>query len=109
MVPLGPRLRGRRRPPTPTVDVAALLHERLVAAAARCYPATARRFHQTGEVQLGFCLDATGGLARAEVRHPSGVPSLDAATLECVLPEAVPFPHAAAGQCFDVPVRFGLK
>jgi TonB family protein len=100
--------------PTPgrgstTVDVGALLHERLVAAAARCYPAAARRFHQTGEVTVVFCLDAAGGLARAEVRHSSGVPALDAATLECVVPDAAPFPLAAAGQCFDVPVRFGLK
>jgi TonB family protein len=95
--------------PAPVIDVTGPLHERLVAAAARCYPATARRFHQTGEVTVGFCLDVTGGLARAEVRRPSGVPSLDAATLECVLPEAAPFPRAASGQCFEVPVRFGLK
>jgi TonB family protein len=82
------------------------LSARLQAAAARCYPETARRFRQSGVATLEFCLDARGSLVRAAVQKSSGFAPLDEAATGCVLPGALPAgPEVGAG-CFTLPVRF---
>jgi TonB family protein len=89
--------------------LSALVHAQLAAVAERCYPAGAKRFHQTGAVGLRFCIDAAGAVAQAEVRAPSGAAPLDGAALDCVLPAATPFPRSTSNHCFEVAVRFGLR
>jgi TonB family protein len=89
-------------------EVSKLVRDRLVAAAQRCYPQAARRFGHRGVVGVSFCLDGAGSLARAEIVQPSGSVLLDAATRDCVIPGARPFPSEAGGKCFHVPVRFGM-
>jgi TonB family protein len=91
----------------PEVDVGALVHAQLLAAADRCYPSASRRFRQRGVVELSFCLDALGAPVSSQVTHSSGAPLLDAAARGCVVHEAGRFPAVAASQCFAVPVRFG--
>ena len=105
--PLSPTLSpaGERE----TVDVTALVHDRLAALADRCYPAAARRFQQRGTVQLSFCTDANGGAASTAITQSSGAELLDAAARGCVVENAVPFPREAASRCFSVPVRFGAR
>jgi TonB family protein len=82
------------------------LHARLRQAAVRCAPAAVRRFGARGEVQLEFCLGPAGGVERVVVQRSSGVAVLDEAATTCVVPGAVPFPAAASGRCFTVPVQF---
>ncbi len=87
-------------------NVSELLHARLAAAAAHCYPPAARRFRQRGEATVAFCV--SGGVAtNVRLDHPSGSSLLDAAATECVVPSASPYPDAANDGCFRVPVRFG--
>jgi protein TonB len=89
------------------VDFDALVHARLVSAAAQCYPAAARRFKQQGTVELSFCADASGALNQGAVKKSSGSELLDRAATECVLARASPFPSGAEGRCYSLPVRFG--
>lgn len=91
------------------LEVAAQVHARLAAAAERCYPASARRYQQRGTVEVRFCVDGQGAARDAQVQRTSGAGLLDAAVGDCVLPAAAPFPEVARGQCFTVPVRFGLR
>ena len=81
------------------------LHRRLAEAAARCYPAAARRLRLHGEVPVRFCLDARGGASGLSLVGSTGSAVLDRSALECVVPGAEPLP-AVAG-CFQVAVRFG--
>jgi TonB family protein len=90
-------------------EVASLVHAQLVAAAERCYPTPARRFRQRGTVEVRFCLDEQGRVGDAQLQRSSGSDVLDAAVGACVLPKAAPFPEAARGRCFAVPVRFGVR
>ncbi|MEW5740280.1 MAG: TonB family protein [Myxococcota bacterium] len=90
-------------------ELVSLVHARLAAAAERCYPASARRFQQRGTVEVRFCVDGHGAVREEQVQRSSGVDALDAAVGACVLPAASPFPSSASGQCFSVPVRFGLR
>ncbi|MFT3711038.1 MAG: TonB family protein [Archangium sp.] len=94
-------------PAAPTPDFDALVHGRLVNAAAQCYPAAARRFKQQGTVELSFCADASGALNQGSVKKSSGSELLDRAATECVLARASPFPSGAEGRCYSLPVRFG--
>jgi TonB family protein len=80
------------------------LHARLAASAERCYPAQARRFRQTGEVTLKFCL-ASGAADQISLDGSTGSPLLDEAARTCVLDGARPLPEITG--CFAVPVRFG--
>jgi TonB family protein len=83
------------------------LNARLQAAAARCYPDSARRFRQAGVAQVEFCLDARGALMKSSIQRSSGIGALDDAATGCVLPGALPAgPEVGAG-CFTLPVRFG--
>jgi TonB family protein len=82
------------------------VHQRLRDAAVQCSPAAARRFGGRGEVLLSFCLAATGAVDRVEVLRTSGLTVLDEAATGCVVPRGAPYPAAAAGRCFQVPVRF---
>ena len=86
-------------------DVTAL-HAALAESARRCYPAAAKRFHLTGEAQLAFCLDASGGLKSTTLASSTGQSVLDAAAKDCVIAGAMPLPARAAGGCYTVPVRF---
>jgi TonB family protein len=81
------------------------LHRRLAEAAARCYPASARRFRLKGEVPLHFCLDAQGTPSALSLEGSTGSALLDNSALECVVPGAQPL--AGFEGCFLVPVRFG--
>jgi TonB family protein len=81
------------------------LHRRLAAAAARCYPAAARRFRLQGEVPLHFCLDAAGTPTAVRLQGSTGSSLLDSSALECVVPGAQPLPGFEG--CFLVPVHFG--
>ncbi len=90
---------------TATLDTTEL-SRRLQAVAARCYPAAARRFRQTGEAEVRFCLDGAGALAESTVSRSSGSDLLDRAASGCVVPGAAPFGAEAHGRCFTVPVRF---
>jgi TonB family protein len=87
------------------LDTAAL-SRRLQQVALRCYPAAARRFRQTGEAQVRFCLDGAGALRESTVVHSAGSDLLDRAARECVVPGAAPFGPETFGRCFTVPVRF---
>lgn len=84
------------------------LSQRLQQVALRCYPPAARRFRQTGEAQVRFCLDPAGTLRESKVTHSSGSELLDRAASDCVVPGAAPFGPEALGRCFEVPVRFRL-
>lgn len=79
---------------------------RLQEGALRCYPVAARRFRQTGEAKIRFCVDAAGALSQSVVAATSGSDLLDRAAIECVLPGAAPFLPGAFGHCFTLPVRF---
>ena len=81
------------------------LHRRLALAAARCYPAAARRFRLQGEVPVHFCLDATGAATALSLEGSTGSPLLDRSALECVVPGAQPL--SGFEGCFLVPVHFG--
>jgi protein TonB len=81
------------------------LHRRLAAAAARCYPAAARRFRLQGEVPVHFCLDAAGTTTALSLEGSTGSPLLDRSALECVVPGAQPL--SGFEGCFLVPVHFG--
>jgi protein TonB len=83
------------------------MHARLAALAERCYPPVARRFRQQGVVELLFSVDGAGALTQQTVGRSSGVASLDRAAMECVVPQAAPFPAPTRGYRFRVPVRFG--
>ncbi len=83
------------------------LHQRLAAAALRCYPDAARRFRARGEVVVSFCLDGTGNATDVARVASSGSALLDRAATECVLPGALPVPGAAG--CYRVPVVFGSR
>jgi TonB family protein len=98
---------GGRSGGGPGADVVAAMHQRLAAAAGRCYPQAARRFRQQGSVGMSFCVDLGGFPTQVQVTEPSGLELLDAAARDCVVPGASPFPQSAAGTCFTVPVRFG--
>ena len=87
------------------IDTTAL-SRRLQAVALRCYPAAARRFHQTGEAQIEFCLDGAGALRETTVIQSTGSGLLDHAATDCVVPGAAPFGAETFGRCFTVPVRF---
>ena len=82
------------------------LHTRLTASALRCYPAQARRFRQEGTAWIAFCLDPRGAPRALALQSSSGSALLDAAALDCVLPNAAPLPPRAG--CFSLPVRFTL-
>ena len=82
------------------------LSRRLQAGALRCYPSAARRFAQTGEAQVRFCLGETGGLGEVTIASSSGSQLLDRAATGCVVPSAAPFGAQTFGRCFTVPVRF---
>ena len=81
------------------------LHRRLAEAAARCYPAAARRFRLQGVVPVHFCLDARGGASALSLQGSTGSALLDRSALECVVPGAQPLDGFEG--CFLVPVRFG--
>jgi TonB family protein len=83
----------------------AALHQRLAAAALRCYPEAARRFRTRGEVVVSFCLDPAGHARQVTPVASSGSALLDRAATDCVLPGALPMPGAAG--CYRVPVVFG--
>ncbi len=87
------------------IDTAAL-SARLQRVALTCYPAAARRFHQTGEAQIRFCLDAAGVLRESTLIRSAGSELLDHAARDCVVPGAAPFGPETFGRCFTVPVRF---
>jgi TonB family protein len=87
-------------------ELAALVHQRFVEASRTCYPSALRRYHQTGEAELQFCVDAAGQVEHPVLSHSSGVPALDEAALGCVLANVVPLPPETGGVCFTVPVRF---
>ncbi len=91
---------GEGSPPAVTA-----LHQRLAAAALRCYPDAARRFRARGEVVLSFCLDPAGNPREVARVASSGSVLLDRAATDCVLPGALPVPGAAG--CYRVPVVFG--
>ena len=95
---------GPKGPEAP-LDTAAL-SRRLQQVALRCYPAAARRFRQTGEAQVRFCLDGAGALRESKVIHSTGSALLDHAATDCVVPGAAPFGPETFGRCFAVPVRF---
>ena len=90
------------------VDIAAL-HNRLALAAVDCYPASARKFRQAGTATLHFCVSERGTPTGASLTASSGFSNLDSAVLDCVVPRATGLPLLAAGQCFDVPIRFGAR
>ena len=46
-------------------------------AALRCYPAAARRFRQSGDGQVRFCLDPAGALKDSTVAQSTGSELLD--------------------------------
>ena len=94
-----------RAPVAAPLDTSAL-SRRLQQVALRCYPAAARRFRQTGEAQVRFCLDGTGALRDTTVIHSTGSELLDHAASGCVVPGAAPFGPETFGRCFTVPVRF---
>ena len=79
---------------------------RLQQGAAHCYPAAARRFRQTGEASVHFCLDGAGAVRALTVATSSGSPLLDEAATGCVVPAAAPFGPVTFGRCFTLPVRF---
>lgn len=81
-----------------------VLHARLSAAAAHCYPASARRFRIRGRTDVSFCIGADGSVSRIERRKSSGSAVLDRAAIECVLPRAAPLP--GPGGCFTAPIVF---
>jgi len=81
------------------------LHRRLAEAAARCYPAAARRFRLQGQVPLHFCLDAAGTATALNLQGSTGSAVLDRSALECVVPGAQPL--SGFEGCFLVPVHFG--
>lgn len=81
------------------------IHARLRAAAARCYPAAARRYRLQGVVEVSFCVGQGGEVARSAKEVGSGSAVLDRAALDCVIPGAAPYPGDA--RCYRVPVRFG--
>ncbi|MBS1153506.1 MAG: hypothetical protein H6Q89_5204, partial [Myxococcaceae bacterium] len=95
---------GAQGPEAP-LDTAAL-SRRLQQVALRCYPAAARRFRQTGEAQVRFCLDGAGALRESKVIQSTGSALLDHAATDCVVPGAAPFGPETFGRCFAVPVRF---
>lgn len=90
--------------PPPAVDLRAL-SARLAEAARACYPAAARRFHATGEVELAFCAGADGRALSVSLRGTTGSSALDAAAQECVLDRAAPLPVTQG--CYVLPVHFG--
>ncbi|MDQ3265329.1 MAG: energy transducer TonB [Myxococcota bacterium] len=59
-----------------------------------------------GELRLEFCVDGRGEAIGVRVAGGSGVPLLDRAATECLIPRAFPVPEVRGG-CFQVPVRFG--
>ena len=89
----------------PPLDTSALSRQ-LQEGALRCYPAGARRFRQTGEAQVRFCLDRAGTLSETTLASSSGSALLDVAARECVVPGAAPFGPETFGRCFTLPVRF---
>ncbi len=91
--------------PAPALDTAAL-SRRLQSVALRCYPAAAKRFRQTGEAHVRFCVDAAGALSESKVTQTAGSELLDHAATDCVIPGAAPFGPEAFDRCFTVPVRF---
>gem|GEM_PF-2178326 len=96
---------GAALAPEPTLDTAAL-SRRLQTVALRCYPAAARRFRQTGQAQVRFCVDGAGALRESKVTQTAGSSLLDHAASDCVIPGAAPFGPEAFDRCFTVPVRF---
>ncbi len=93
--------------PHGATDVSGLVYARLTMMAEQCYPPVARRFAQRGTVEVSFCADAEGKAVSVVVTHSSGINLLDTAASGCVVERAAPFPRAASGLCFQVPVRFG--
>ncbi|HVE82370.1 MAG TPA: TonB family protein [Myxococcales bacterium] len=93
--------------PASAPSTAALLAARLSAAALRCYPREAVRFHLSGEARLSFCLGEDGRASAVQVVRSSGFEVLDRAASGCVLPGALPFPGAAG--CYELPVRFAAQ
>ena len=87
------------------IDTTAL-SRRLQQVALRCYPAAARRFRQTGEAQIRFCVDPEGTLREVTVVRSTSSELLDHAAIDCVVPGAAPFGPETFGRCFTVPVRF---
>ncbi len=85
-------------------DLLAGIHARLAEAARRCYPAAARRYRVTGEVQVSFCLDGRGGVSQVAASRSSGSALLDRAAVDCVVPGAVPLPGPTT--CVSVAVQF---
>lgn len=98
---------GRAVAVDPSVDVA--VHARLQAAASSCVPAVARRLKVVGVSTVRFCLRGGGELEPPTLQATSGQGLLDDAALGCVVQKAWPFPAAASGRCFTVPVRFGAR
>jgi len=85
----------------------AVLMARLSAAALRCYPPQAVRFHLSGETHLSFCLGEDGRASAVKLARSSGSEVLDRAASECVLPGALPLSGAAG--CYELPVRFAAR
>jgi TonB family protein len=82
------------------------LSRRLQETASRCYPPAAKRFRQSGEAKVYFCLDGAGAVSTLTLASSSGSTLLDQAVTGCVVPGAAPFGPEAFGRCFTVPVRF---
>src|SRR4051812_38116483 len=95
---------GRGNSPPASTE---MLMARLSAAALRCYPPEAVRFHLAGEARLSFCLGAEGQASAVKLAKSSGSEVLDRAAAECVLPGALPLPGAAG--CYELPVRFAAR
>lgn len=74
------------------------------------FPSEASASGSTGVTTVSFAIDAGGNFLHAQLVQSSGVPSLDAETLDLVR-RASPFPPPPSGRetSFTVPVNFSLK
>ncbi len=84
------------------LDLAPFL-ERLRRSAEACAP---RRHRQGGETTalVRFCVGPGGAATSVALLESTGSSELDRATLDCVIPGAMPFPPA--DRCLVVPLRF---
>lgn len=105
--------------PTPAVDVAGLaqaygrsLYAALNSKTRDSYPLSARRMNQSGVVYLTLLVDEAGRIIESQVKHSSGVASLDEAALALVrTANELPVPPSQLGwkrKRVTVPLRYVL-